>query len=292
MPRNISLSLEFYGKEKVGYKADVGTAYILKKMCGWSLEKKTKHYSYLKPPVGKIGAKKIVVNILVPTSDEILIIAQDLHSNGAHDTPALDEIFGWPALYIPRRIETSSETEVDVFTGERGKTEVYHSQKEAECRVGFQFIWDAVVRWRENGEPYIKINSGKEIVPDSSQATLFEMLDSSNHSVPSDEAVYFEGSLQRVTTNVYERNPEARKKCLEHFGFSCNVCGFDFAKRYGEIGEGFIHVHHLTPVSEIGEEYRIDPISDLRPVCPNCHSMLHQTSPPFSIDELKRRLIG
>src|ERR1035437_5088173 len=100
MPRKTSLALEFYAKDKVGYKADVGTAYILKKMCGWSLEKKTKNYSYLKPPNGKVGAKKIVVNVLVPTSEEMLIIAQDLRYSAIPETPVLDEVFGWPALYI------------------------------------------------------------------------------------------------------------------------------------------------------------------------------------------------
>ena len=33
-----------------------------------------------------------------------------------------------------------------------------------------------------------------------------------------------------------------------------------------EVGEGFIHVHHIKPVSEIGETYQVDPIDDLIPV--------------------------
>lgn len=32
---------------------------------------------------------------------------------------------------------------------------------------------------------------------------------------------------------------------------------------------------------------QIDPISDLRPVCPNCHAMLHKKNPPYTIDELR-----
>ena len=54
------------------------------------------------------------------------------------------------------------------------------------------------------------------------------------------------------------------------------ICGFDFEKTYGEIGKGFIHVHHIVPVSEIGESYRVDYEKDLIPVCPNCHAMLHR----------------
>jgi 5-methylcytosine-specific restriction protein A len=56
---------------------------------------------------------------------------------------------------------------------------------------------------------------------------------------------------------------------------------------YGDIGKGFIHVHHLKPVSQIGETYEVDPINDLRPVCPNCHAMLHRPEETLTIEELK-----
>lgn len=65
------------------------------------------------------------------------------------------------------------------------------------------------------------------------------------------------------------------------------VCGFDFQRCYRSLGDGFIHVHHLKPIAEIGEQYQLDPINDLRPVCPNCHAMLHRTSPVMSIDALQ-----
>jgi 5-methylcytosine-specific restriction protein A len=65
------------------------------------------------------------------------------------------------------------------------------------------------------------------------------------------------------------------------------VCDFNFEAKYGEIGSGFIHVHHLTPLANIGKEYEVDSIRDLRPVCPNCHAMLHKKYPPYSIEELK-----
>ncbi|MDJ0530571.1 MAG: HNH endonuclease, partial [Microcystis sp. M53600_WE12] len=70
----------------------------------------------------------------------------------------------------------------------------------------------------------------------------------------------------------------------------CFVCGFDFSKVYGELGDGFIHVHHLRPLSEIKQQYRVDPINDLRPVCPNCHAMIHRRTPPLSIKELQEVL--
>jgi 5-methylcytosine-specific restriction protein A len=59
---------------------------------------------------------------------------------------------------------------------------------------------------------------------------------------------------------------------------------------YGPIGEGRIHVHHLRELAEVKQAHSINPIKDLRPVCPNCHMMLHSKRPALSIDELKKHL--
>jgi 5-methylcytosine-specific restriction protein A len=102
--------------------------------------------------------------------------------------------------------------------------------------------------------------------------------------------LYYEGSTTKISVNAYERNGEARKKCVEHHGCTCCICGFDFKKIYGEIGEGFIHVHHLSPLSRIKLEYKVDPITDMRPLCPNCHAVIHRSSPPFTIEQVKMML--
>ncbi len=99
-----------------------------------------------------------------------------------------------------------------------------------------------------------------------------------------------EGAVRQVSVNAYEREPKARQKCIDYYGSSCSICGFDFGRAFGQLGKGFIHVHHLRPLSEIAEEYEIDPIKDLRPVCPNCHAMIHRRSPPFSLEEIKMLL--
>jgi 5-methylcytosine-specific restriction protein A len=98
---------------------------------------------------------------------------------------------------------------------------------------------------------------------------------------------FVEGSLRRMAVNVYERNRKARKACLVHYGRSCMLCGFNFGKVYGPAAEGLIHVHHIAMVKEKGgKKYKIDPISDLRPVCPNCHSVIHIKREPYTIAEV------
>ena len=99
----------------------------------------------------------------------------------------------------------------------------------------------------------------------------------------------FEGAVRVIRVNAYERNPTARALCIQHYGATCVVCDFDFCRAYGQIGQGFIHVHHLLELSQIGREYRVDPIADLRPVCPNCHAMLHRP-PGRSIDQLREHI--
>ena len=99
-----------------------------------------------------------------------------------------------------------------------------------------------------------------------------------------------EGAVRQVSVNAYEREPKARQKCIDYYGSSCSICGFDFGRAFGQLGKGFIHVHHLKPLSEIAEEYEIDPIKDLRPVCPNCHAMIHRSSPPLSLEQIKMLL--
>lgn len=96
-----------------------------------------------------------------------------------------------------------------------------------------------------------------------------------------------EGAAYTVQVNAYERNPVAREKCIQHYGVNCVVCDFNFGVIFGESASGYIHVHHLTPLATIGREYILDPIQDLRPVCPNCHAVIHMRTPPYTIDEVR-----
>jgi predicted HNH restriction endonuclease len=138
---------------------------------------------------------------------------------------------------------------------------------------------------KEHGVNVLKV-SGKYILEDS-----FSFQESLEKEIFPDDAPkeFFEGATSVVKVNRYERSSAARKACIEYHGCSCSVCSMDFLSLYGERGKGFIHVHHVTPVSSVGEKYILDPVNDLRPVCPNCHAMLH-ADPPCTIDELKRKI--
>jgi 5-methylcytosine-specific restriction protein A len=102
-----------------------------------------------------------------------------------------------------------------------------------------------------------------------------------------DSEIYLEGSSKSVLVNSYERNPWARAKCIRFYGTTCCVCGFNFKDVYGEIGTDYIHVHHLKPLSEIKKVYKLNPVKDLRPICPNCHAMIHRIKPALTIGQLR-----
>jgi hypothetical protein len=101
---------------------------------------------------------------------------------------------------------------------------------------------------------------------------------------------YVEGAVRQTDLSVYERNPAARAACIAHWGDRCAACSVSFLERYGDIGRGFIHVHHVVTVASTSGRYTIDPVRDLIPVCPNCHAMLHRNDPPFTVDDLRERL--
>lgn len=101
---------------------------------------------------------------------------------------------------------------------------------------------------------------------------------------------YDEGAIQTTTVNRFERDAAARLKSIEHHGCFCQICGFNFETAYGVIGRGVIHVHHLVPLSTIGEQYQVDPKKDLLPICPNCHEMAHRREPPYKPEELRQML--
>ncbi|MBI3568200.1 MAG: HNH endonuclease [Gemmatimonadetes bacterium] len=108
--------------------------------------------------------------------------------------------------------------------------------------------------------------------------------------LPGQPEEFVEGAAVSVSVNAYERSGRARAECLRHHGYSCAVCGFDFERAYGALGRGFIHVHHVVSLSAIRRAYVVDPITDLIPVCPNCHALIHRTQPAQTIEALRSQL--
>lgn len=158
-----------------------------------------------------------------------------------------------------------------------------------EAREEARFIFK---QFNMEGDTVELIRATRPIVPPElrresvDKAELFSLPE----EVSDEQKKYPEGGKKRIIVNAYERNSEARQKCIKHHGSKCSVCNFDFGKAYGKKYEGFIHVHHIKPVSEMPENYEVDPKKDLAPVCPNCHAIIHYGNRTLNIGEIKKIL--
>jgi 5-methylcytosine-specific restriction enzyme A len=209
------------------------------------------------------------------------------------------------------------ENEFIIFTniGTQGRTgHNYGNRWEGSClrwyhKGGSHLAWFSVqkllephcsvhVFWRtSNDAPFEYAGTARAVeVADTSPVEIlwsFEAfrLGEPELSVQSPEQIigneYREGAVRQVLVNAYERDRAARQASISHYGSACAVCELQFGERYGPLGSGFIHVHHIVPLSELGPDYKLDPVVDLRPVCPNCHAMLHRQRPPLSIETLR-----
>lgn len=96
-----------------------------------------------------------------------------------------------------------------------------------------------------------------------------------------------EGAVLQKLVKAYVRDPNARQQCIDKYGPICFICNFSFKARYGKVADGFIHVHHVRQLSNIRKEHKVDPVKHLRPVCPNCHAVLHLKNRGYSIEKVK-----
>ena len=108
-----------------------------------------------------------------------------------------------------------------------------------------------------------------------------------------EQQILLEGARKEIESNIYERNSTARQKCLEYHGYSCKVCKRPMEQMYGITGKYIIEVHHIIPLSQIGKQYIIDPVKDLVPICPNCHTIIHtKRDPCYTIEEAQEMIKG
>ncbi|SMG31194.1 HNH endonuclease [Fibrobacter sp. UWB13] len=141
-------------------------------------------------------------------------------------------------------------------------------QDHASVRNELQIFFSKELRIWENGL-FVKLglNPPYELAPPSSPDSHYPNPENTDNAK--------DGEVRDVLSHDYERDPKNRAACLKHFGYKCQICGFDFSTFYGPEFAGKIEVHHIDPLCRTKSAHAIDPIKDLIPVCPNCHTALH-----------------
>lgn len=156
---------------------------------------------------------------------------------------------------------------------------------------------------RDNGEPLFRSElrrAGQALIEDGlvefrggGQWRIVRLRDAaeSPEELPSTCAPYYtDAASVNVRANKYERDRAARNLCVAHYGARCAVCDFDFERTYGPLGSGCVRVHHIVPPAMLVAGYRFDPVRDLRPICANCHYMIHRIEPAYTIEQLRALL--
>ena len=221
-------------------------------------------------------AKKIYLNEM-SVSDG----ANELANTGMKKSSGLDYIYAYSKL-IQGKLYTRT---INAYATDYYLDRIYKENGKNGLKIALLALYQHIEYYEETSGASVK--KGREIyeeyyklVKDDYAETIFP------DEVDADKK-YSEGKTRQVKVNSYERNQIARQECIEHFGLNCQVCNFNFQEKFGELGKNFIHVHHIIDISTIGKEYSINPKTDLIPVCPNCHAMLHKQKPAYSILELK-----
>ena len=132
----------------------------------------------------------------------------------------------------------------------------------------------------------IVINCNEEDGSDFLHDLILDFLLDLNQILFPPTSVKEEGAKTEVRSSRYERSELNRQACIRIHGSACKICGFDFSRTYPQIGDGYIHVHHIEQLSSLKRPRFFNPETDLIPVCPNCHAMLHSRRPPFTPQEL------
>jgi len=88
----------------------------------------------------------------------------------------------------------------------------------------------------------------------------------------------------------FNQNPKLRELCLKKYGANCYICKKNLKTIYGESIKYIIDIHHENESSVFKNECEVN-IEDLKPVCPNCHTIIHMKKDPcYTIDEVKEMI--
>jgi len=215
------------------------------------------------------------IEIAVPSQAEFLKIAARSYARGQSWFGQLGE---WPAWYFHERNMDMKEMWRNRDSGEM-ETRLHENPPQSSLRLGEWGIWEMSATTEDGqfsfGGQHPKLLDETQI--EKRQASL-------------ETLALFEGTPKPVVLTKYERNPTARRKCIEYFGATCLACGLNYEQRYGAIGAGLIHVHHVVPISAKGKDHEVDPLKDLVPLCATCHHVVHSRNPPLSIGEVKQAI--
>jgi hypothetical protein len=268
------------------------------------VERAVKALKWDRPRKRHYDGRSRPLHVLIAAKDDLQLL-KDLSQEGGETS--------WPAPKIARMgdrvgffrsgvaiVATGVITKAPWKGSGFGKSEYRWRVKVGGIRILTKPVRLTTLRGRFGGWSWLKYPRGTTTVPEGVAEPLRDILigrrrarNNAGAALPEEaetQEAGYEGAVRRVRINAYERDARARKRCIDHYGYTCVICGFDFESEYGVEGNGIIHVHHVVPLSEVGRRYRVHAIKDLRPVCPNCHAMIHSRKKAYRPEEVRAML--
>ena len=172
---------------------------------------------------------------------------------------------------------------------------------------------DSVYNLTEAGEKFLDKNIIQietlflnKFSPETLTTAFKQQLDISetnltNHFIYPEDTIITEGQQTTRTIIGRKRSKKLRDAAIKYYKsksngtLRCAVCDFCFEEHYENIGNDFIEIHHEKPIAQISDEefeaHIDDALSSVKPLCANCHRMIHRNpQKPLTIDELKSLL--
>jgi hypothetical protein len=212
-----------YGECVLRFSATLTLSVIMPRR-GWHLIKSTKNYVYLKPPVDLRG-RSPVIDIKIPTRHQAEEIAKQCYMAGES---WMGQIGEWPAWYLHERNRDMQEITPNRDGGYTTRL-LNGGAAVSSLHIGEYGVWSITLETTDGVFSYRETGRYEE-------------------NVISSEVALVEGEASEIVLTEYERSRAAREACVQHHGYSCATCGFNFESVYGEIGRGFIHIHHIVVV--------------------------------------------
>jgi len=219
------------------------------------------------------------------------------YNNGSRVPKPVQDIFEFLPVHDQRKIKlgfngNQFDAYLKSYLGEESVR--LHWYKDFADRITESFPQQYDYFLKESGEEPDTAEMRFQKIAIDQYAIDFLLSDQINENTDPEEAFVeeiagrLEGMPKTVVATRYERDPKNRLEAIRIHGLRCIPCGFDFSKTYGDRGQGYIEIHHINPVSELADAQIVDPVTDLVPVCSNCHRMIHRRKDKMlSIEELR-----
>lgn len=170
----------------------------------------------------------------------------------------------------------------DTYFSQKVRNLVSHRTLENKGLATYENIGrDGLHRITEKGEKYLldNINNFTFIIDNNFNESQRKNVIEQDYS----NLVIEEGftKFSQVKTKIRSRKLVSIAK--EHYSRNgklyCSACNFNFENFYGEIGNGFIEIHHLNPIfarEDNFEQSLNEALNGVVPVCANCHRIIHR----------------